>query len=153
MNAKLLSYMAEAMKNVTEVTNKVVDASDAQKHADGVKALGQNVDETYASIRRIIEEDESLSTKEKIEMLEKLAVDQQAERQNCEDSIKNNREHVAKVAGEVFLGLATGGLSYIPKIVNDHKKESVDKHNYELNEGYTKVDFIEDGLDKSEDAE
>ena len=122
MNFKIMESIISFAKGIGAMSNKLIDASDPEKYANGVKALGESVDETYAKMRELISQDESLSISEKIEKLDKLAQSQLAAQQACEKSIQENREHVAKIVAEVFAALATCGISFIPKALKKHKK-------------------------------
>ena len=122
MNIKIIEYILQAIKTIIEVCDKVVDASDPQKYAEGVHALNQNVEETYAKMRELILADERLTSEEKVEKLDKLAKSQQEALKACGDEIKNNRAHMAKIVTEVFAALATCGVSCIPKVIGGRKK-------------------------------
>ena len=58
---------------------------------------------------------------QKLDKLEKLANSQIAAKQSCDETLKGNREHVHKIVSEVFFGLTTCGISYIPKIIGSKK--------------------------------
>ena len=143
MNIKFIEYILQAIKNITEVCNKVVDSSDPKKYAEGVHALNQNVEDTYAKMRELIANDDSLSASEKVERLEKLANSQQAALKACGEEIKNNRAHVAKIVTEVFAALATCGVSCIPKVIGGRKKVLVGASDDVMIESDIPVDYIE----------
>ena len=153
MSLKIIEYILQAIKNITEVCNKVVDSSDPKKHAEGVHALNQNVDETYAKMRELIANDETLSASEKVEKLDKLALSQQAAIKACGEEIRNNRAHVAKIVTEVFAALATCGVSCIPKVIGGRKKVLVGASDDVLIESDIPVDFIEAGSGESVDKQ
>lgn len=123
MNIKIVECIVGFAKNIGAAGNKLIDAADPEKYVNGVRALGQSVDETYAKMRDLITEDESLSISEKLEKLDKLAQSQMAAQQACEKSIKENREHITKVIAEVFAALATCGILYLPKAIKKRKKD------------------------------
>ena len=122
MNIKVMEHIIGFAKNIGAAGNKLMDAADPEKYVAGVKALGQSVDETYAKMRDLITEDESLSISEKLERLDKLAQSQAAAQLACEKSIKENREHIARVIAEVFAALITCGIACIPKAIKKRKK-------------------------------
>ena len=117
----IVGLIVEAVKNIAALCNKLVDAADAKKYAEGVQKLNQSVDETYNKMRELILADDSLTTEEKLEKLEKLAQSQETARQTCEKAIQGNKEHIAKIATEIFAALTTCGISYLPKIVSGIK--------------------------------
>ena len=143
VNIKFIEYILKAVKNITEICNKVVDASDPKKYAEGVHALNQNVDETYAKMRELIANDETLSASEKVEKLDKLALSQQAAIKACGEEIKDNRAHIAKIVTEVFAALATCGVSYVPKMIDGCKKVVLRSSNDVIVESEIPVDYIE----------
>ena len=143
MNIKFIEYILKAVKNITEICNKVIDASDPQKYAEGVHALNQNVDETYARMRELISNDDTLSASEKVEKLDKLAKSQQAAIKACGEEIRDNRAHIAKIVTEVFAALATCGVSCIPRVINGNKNVVVSTANDVLIESDIPVDYIE----------
>lgn len=125
MNIKIIEYIAEIVKSIVAFCNKIADSSNPEKYTDGVNALGQNVDETYAKMRELIAQDDDLSTAEKVEKLERLAISQQAARQSCEKAIIENKEHTAKIIAEIFAALATCGIACIPKVFKGYKKATI----------------------------
>ena len=143
MNIKIIEYIIKVVKNVTELCNKIIDASDPEKFAEGVKLLDQGVEDTYAKMQELIMQDNTLSTEEKLEKLEKIAASQQSARKACEDAIKENREHVAKVVTEVFVALTTCGISCIPKVVQGCKKAWTDMPEIVMIESENPIDCIE----------
>ena len=114
--------VVKALDGVVSLCNKTADASNPEKYAQSVQTLNQNVDATYAEIRDVIANDETLSTDEKIEKLNELAKSQLKARQSCDEAIKGNRENVTKIVGEIFLAFSTCGLSYAPKLLAKTKK-------------------------------
>ncbi len=152
MNIKIIEYIVQAVKNISEICNKVVDASDPKKYAEGVNALNENVDETYAKMRELITQDDTLTATEKVEKLEKLAESQQAALRACKDDIKDNREHIAKIVTEVFAALATCGVSCIPKVIKGCKKACVAMPDDVLIESDIPIDYIEEAKSNNENA-
>ena len=123
----IIEGIVSAIKGLTNVCDKMVDGADAQKYASSVNTLDQNVDATYAQMRDLIAKNEKLTEEQKLEKLEKLAQNQMSSRKACQEAIKGNRESVSKMIGSFFLALATCGLSYIPKLVAELKKNNINK--------------------------
>ena len=140
MNIKIFEYIAQAIKNITSLCNKLVDAGDAEKYAQGVQSLNESVDETYAKMREVILNDNTLTSDQKLERLEKIANSQVSARQTCEEAIKGNRENISKIVGDVLLVAATCGLSkYIPAVRNGKAKKVK-----ELPKGEAEQKYIEE---------
>ena len=121
MGLPIIQYIVQIVKNITELGNKIIDSADNEKYAKAVNSLNKNVDETYEKMRELIEKDETLTIEQKLDKLEKLANSQIAAKQSCDETLKGNREHVHKIVSEVFFGLTTCGISYIPKIIGSKK--------------------------------
>ena len=120
-----LEVIKQAIKEITTLSGKVVEASDAEKYANSVQKLNSSVDKTYEKMREIILEDKNLSTDEKLERLDKIAKSQSEAMQTCDEAIKGNRENVSKIVGTVLLALATCGISCIPKLTKERKRKKV----------------------------
>lgn len=146
MGIKIVECIVQFVKNITSLCNKVVDASDPVKFAEGVNTLNRQIDDTYVKMRELIMNDGTMSSSEKLEKLEKLANSQKAAQYSCEEAIKENREHLAKIVAEVFAALATCGISCIPKVVKGHKKVCVVAPNDILIEGDIPVDCIDEEI-------
>lgn len=144
MNTKLFEYILQIVKNITDLCNKAADAADSENYAAAVNALDQPLNDTYAAMRRLIEQDETLSTSEKLEKLDELAQRQQKTQQMQEEAINGNREHIKDIALEIFAALATCGLSVIPKIFHKRKNASVTASSNDLLEVQTPTDQIEE---------
>lgn len=117
MNIKLIEKIAEAIKSVSELCQKTLDASDPEKLADGVETLHKGVSDTYDQMRQVIITSEKFTEDEKLERLAKLARQEEESKEKCVDVIKNNREHVASITLSITKGLLTCGIAYIPEIV------------------------------------
>ena len=115
MNVKFLDFLSQAVKNITELCNKLASASDPEKFASGVNALNLSLEQTFDEMRRLIREDTTLSAEEKLDRLERLAAKQEAAMASCGRAIIENREHSAKVIKEVFMTITTGGIFPIVK--------------------------------------
>ncbi len=140
MNIKIFEYIAQAIKNITSLCNKLVDAGDAEKYAQGVKSLNESVDDTYAKMREVILNDDTLTSDQKLERLEKIANSQLSARQTCEEAIKGNRENISKIVADVLLVAATCGLSKFISVVNNGKAKKVK----ELPESEAEQKYIEE---------
>ena len=126
MNPAIIKAAMEMIKSVSDMTKTVVEASDAEKYAQGVNELNKGVSDTYTEMRNIIVNDKNLSADEKLKKLDALAESEAKSKARCEEAIKGNREHVAKIVLEVFAGLLTCGISFAPAIVNKFK-QSIEK--------------------------
>ena len=123
MNVKFFDYIAEAIKHITSFCDKAMDEADGEHFTENVRRMSEHTEETYQLMRRLIEEDTTLSTDEKLKRLDKIAQSQERTRQNCAETIQGNREHIVKIVKEIFLALTTCGLSYAPKIIEQLKQE------------------------------
>lgn len=123
----IISNIVQAVKSLIGTCEKMVDGADTQKYASSVNTLDQNVDATYAQMRDLIVKNEKLTEEQKLEKLEKLAQNQMSSRKACQEAINGNRDSVSKMIGSFFLALATCGLSYIPKLVAELKKNNITK--------------------------
>lgn len=121
----IFEKIVDLLRGMTELAKKAVDQGDGEKFVKNVNELALNVDETYAHMREIIMSNDKLSVEEKLEKLEKLAEQQMAAKQKCEEAIKGNREHVAKITLDVVKGLLTCGVSFAPAIIKELKKTSL----------------------------
>jgi len=137
----IVSNIVQAVKSLLSTCEKMADGADAHKYATSVQSLNQDVDETYTQIRELIVKNDKYSDDQKIEKLEKLAQSQISARQSCQEAISGNREGVSKMIGSFFLALATCGLSYIPKLVTELKKNKINK---------VDIDKIQDSVIKQE---
>ena len=123
MNVKFFDYIAEAIKHITSFCDKAMDEADGEHFTENVRRMSEHTEETYQLMRRLIEEDTTLSTDEKLKRLKKIAQSQERTRQSCGESIIGNREHVMGIVKEIFWALTTCGLSYAPKIITMLKQE------------------------------
>ena len=122
MGLPIIQYIVQMVKSIADLGNKIIDSADNEKYTKAVNSLNKNVDETYEKMRELIEKDETLTIEQKLEKLEKLANSQIAAKQGCDEVLKGNREHIHKIVSEVFLGLTTCGISYVPKIIGSKKR-------------------------------
>ena len=126
MNVKFLEVIAKAGEGLVSIANKITDGADSEKFVKSVEELDKSVDSTYDKIEEMIMQDSTLSAEEKCDKLEKIAKSRLSAKQTCAETIKENRENVAKVVGEVFLALATCGISYVPKLIKANQHQQVD---------------------------
>ena len=117
MNIKLIEKIAEAIKSVSELCKKALDASDPEKLAGGVEALHKGVSDTYDQMRQVIITSEKFTEDEKLERLAKLAKQEEESKEKCVEAIKKNREQVASITLSIAKGLFTCGIAYVPEIV------------------------------------
>lgn len=117
MNLKIIQAALSALKSISDLSQKVIDAGDPEKYANSVQTLNQGVDDTYTQMREVIMKSEKFSEEEKLERLQDLAVREAEAKRMCGEAIKGNREHVSKVVLEVFKGFLTCGISFTPAIV------------------------------------
>jgi hypothetical protein len=134
MAVPIIKGIVEIVKNITILGNKIVDSADSEKYANDIYNLNKDVEETYVKMRELISNDDTLTTDQKLEKLEKLANSQQVAKKSCEEAIKGNREHISKIIGEIFLALTTCGISYIPKVLNSQNKHNTKKLNVSQND-------------------
>ena len=122
MNLGLMSKALELIKNISELCKKVVDASDGEKYAKSVNDLNDGVSNTYNEMRKIIAESNKFSDEEKIAKLSELALQEEESKRRCGEAIQGNRESIANIVMEVFKGLLTCGIYFMPAIINNLKK-------------------------------
>ena len=127
MNIKIAEYAVGAIKNIVSLSEKAIEAGSPETFANSIQKMTKSVDETYAQMRQMIMDDDTLDTDEKIKRLNEIAKSQQAAYERCEESIRGNRENAAKVAMEIFKGFLTCGISFLPAILSDVKKVFSDK--------------------------
>ena len=130
MSPTLIKTAIETLKSMTDLTSKVIDAGDPEKYAKSVEQLHSGVEESFDLMRKLVNEDQSLSTDEKLERLKKIAAEEQAAKEKCGAALEGHREKTAKIALDVLKGFLTCGISFTPAIVKSLKqslsgKESV----------------------------
>lgn len=124
MKIKIIEKAIELFKSVSDLCKQVLESSDPEKYATSVQKLNEGVSETYDVMRKIIEQSEQFSDEEKIQKLAELSKQEQLSKSNCAELIKGHREHTAQIAKDIFSGLLTCGLSYIPAIAKGIKSLS-----------------------------
>ena len=132
MSPALIKAAIDMVKSMTDLTAKVIDAGDPKKYAESVEKLHSGVDESYALMRSIVENDNSLSTDEKLEKLKQLAEEEQAAKDKCGEALEGHREKTSKIAIDVLQGFLTCGLSFTPAIIKSIKKALSSKEEPEL---------------------
>ena len=143
MNPAIMGKLVDLFKSVANLSEKVVEQSDPEKYAKSVNELSQGVDNTYDQMRKIIIESDKFTDAQKLKKLEKLAEQEMETKKKCDEAIKGNREHVAKIALELVKGFLTCGVSFAPSIVKEIK--SAGKNQKELIEVETPLLETENG--------
>lgn len=123
MNATIFGQFLSLFEKVTDVSQSVADAADADKYAKSIHLLNEDVEKTYAVMRELIEKDDTMSTEEKLERLTKLAELEEQSKKTCDEAIQGNREHVAKIVTQVVTALLTGGISLAPSLFRALKSQ------------------------------
>ncbi|MBR5279347.1 MAG: hypothetical protein IKU26_00055 [Clostridia bacterium] len=114
MDPQVLSVLFDKVANIC---NNVTSAGDAEKYASGVKTFNEDVNETYALMREIVCQDNTLTTDEKLERLKKIAEYQEQSKKRGGEAIQGNREGIADVVTNVFDALVTTGISVPSNLV------------------------------------
>lgn len=122
MGAVFVEAIVDAVKKLTDFCKDLVGLADAQKYASGVEALNQEVEKTFSMMREIIMNDNSLTSEQKIEKLNKLADRQEAAQKNREKAVEGNRDGVLKVVKEIVFALATCGVYCLHSSKHGKKK-------------------------------
>ena len=143
MNPAIIEKLIDLFKSVANLSEKVVEQSDPEKYAKSVNELSQGVDNTYDQMRKIIIESDKFTDAQKLKKLKKLAEQEMETKKKCDEAIKGNREHVAKIALELVKGFLTCGVSFAPSIVKEIK--SAGKNQKELIEVETPLLETENG--------
>ena len=116
-----LAAIMSAFNKVTDAASKILDQGDPQKFATAVDQLNTSTEESFEAMRKIISESDSLTEKEKLEELKKLA-DQEAETKlKYAESLGGHSERTAQIALNVVTGLLTAGLSFAPEVIRRMK--------------------------------
>lgn len=137
MSPGLIKAAIEMIKSMSDLSAKVIDAGDPEKYAKSVEQLHSGVEDSYALMRKIVENDKSLSTDEKLEKLKQLAAEEQEAKDKCGEALEGHREKTAKIALDILQGFLTCGLSFAPAIVKSIKKALEGKDDSELIEAET----------------
>lgn len=116
MNIKFIEKIADAVKSISELCQKAIDAGDPEKYARSVEKLNQGVSDTYDQMRQIIISSEKFTDEEKLERLTNLAKQELDSKEKCAEAIKGNREQVANIVISITKGLLTCGICYLPGI-------------------------------------
>ncbi len=149
MNIKIIEYAVAAIKNFTSLSEKVIDAGSPEKYANGIEKMSKSVDDTYAVMRDIVAQDNTLTTDEKLNRLNAVADSQQRAKEKCGEAIKGNRENVAKVTFEVVKGFLTCGVSFLPAIIKETKKTLGKKEDQEMiDELVAETGIVEENTEK-----
>lgn len=120
-----INVVVEILKPALDFTNNVVSKFDDEKYAKAVMTIyGQEPDyKELDELAELVKADPNTSMKDKRDFLFSIADKKCALRQK---EIENKRESAkivnkgfekkCKFVGKLFLGIATGGLSYIPDL-------------------------------------
>ena len=147
MNPKVIEKLADMIKSLSDLCQKVVEAGDSEKYANSVEKLNRGVNDTYEQMRQIIINSDKFTDDEKLERLEKLAKQEDESKKKCDEAIKGNREQVAKIVLEVTKGMLTCGAYYIPAIAKNFKHKECIEQDEEiqllLSDGQNVVEAVE----------
>ena len=121
MGAGIIKAAIEMVKSLSELSTKVIEAGDPEKYVESVEKLHNGVDESYAMMRNIVENDTKLSTEEKLEKLKEIAEGEQKAKEKCGEALDGHREKTAKIALDVLKGFLTCGLSFTPALIKNIK--------------------------------
>lgn len=132
MGAGIIKAAIEMVKSLSELSTKVIEAGDPEKYVESVEKLHNGVDESYAMMRNIVENDKKLSTEEKLEKLKEIAEGEQKAKEKCGEALDGHREKTAKIALDVLIGFLTCGLSFTPALIKNIKNALEGKDDPEL---------------------
>ena len=132
MGAGIIKAAIEMVKSLSELSTKVIEAGDPEKYVESVEKLHNGVDESYAMMRNIVENDTKLSTEEKLEKLKEIAEGEQKAKEKCGEALDGHREKTAKIALDVLKGFLTCGLSFTPALIKSIKNALEGKNDPEL---------------------
>ena len=121
--AAIVAAASAMLKNVSDLTGKAMEFADPEKHAKNIEKLHQGVDESYKYMREIVQNDESLSTDEKLKRLKEIAEQETETKKRFGDILDNHQEKSMKIAKDVFAGILTAGLSLTIEGIKDAVKE------------------------------
>lgn len=127
INMAIITKLLDCVKTIADLSKTVIESADSEKYAKSVETLNHGVDDTFAEMRAVIMNSTKFSEEEKLERLQELARSEQEAKQKCDEAIKGNRDHVAKIAKDVMMGLMTCGLSFVPEMVKKIKAEPAEK--------------------------
>ena len=122
--AVFLEGIVEAAKNIAAFCKELVGVADAEKYANGVQALGEDLENTFSMMKEVIMNDDTLTADEKLEKLEKIANRQERAQENRQKALDGNRNSVLKLLREITLALLTCGVSCLPVIFKDNDKDN-----------------------------
>ena len=152
MSPAIIQSAIEMVKSISDLTGKVLDAGDPEKLAVSVEKLHGGIAESYSMMRRIVENDEKLSTDEKIKKLEQLAKKEQEAKDDAVKLLEEHRERTAKIALDVLKGFLTCGLSFTPALIVNIKKALDGKEEFDSIEVETgeSPELIEEQMSENE---
>ena len=112
-----LAAIMGAFNKVTDAASKILDQGDPQKFAAAVDQLNTSTEESFNAMRTMITESTTLSEKEKIDELKKLAEQEANTKLQYAESLGGHSERTAQIALNVVTGLLTAGLSFAPELI------------------------------------
>jgi ATP-dependent DNA ligase len=121
MSPGIIKAIAEAVKSVADLGTNVVESADSEKYAKSLNEFHKGVEENYSLMRNLINNDESLSTDEKLKRLEDVAQKEADAKKNYGESIRKDREHVTETVMNVVGGFLTCGAYLAPSIIKNIK--------------------------------
>lgn len=112
-----LAAIMGAFNKVTDAASKILDQGDPQKFATAVDQLNESTEESFDTMRKIITESTSLTEKEKLRELKKLAEQEAKTKVQYAETLAGHSERTAQIALNVVTGLLTAGLSFAPELI------------------------------------
>ncbi len=123
-----LAAIMSAFNKVTDAASKILDQGDPQKFATAVDQLNTSTEESFTTMRKIITESSTLSDKEKVEELKKLAEQEASTKVQYAETLGGHSERTAQIALNVVTGLLTAGLSFAPELIKRVKLSVVERN-------------------------
>lgn len=112
-----LAAIMGAFNKVSDAASKILDQGDPQKFATAVDQLNESTEESFDAMRRLITESTTLSDKEKLKELKKLAEQEANTKVQYAETLAGHSERTAQIALNVVTGLLTAGLSFAPELI------------------------------------
>ena len=127
MAGALLSILIEAYNKSLGFADNVMSKFDDEKYARAVTEMYGRTPtyEEYDTAIELIKQDDSISTKEKIDLLAKVrnlreeSIDKDVERKKkAAETVDEGNRKKGDVAVKIAMGVMTGGVSLLPDAVN-----------------------------------
>ena len=128
-NPMFLSIGLELIKEIIGISQKIIEAGDSKKLAESVNEYNEGINKTFDLMRKIVEEDTSLSADEKLERLNRIAKEEAESKRKAAEDIITNRKAVTQISLSLIEGLLTCGISFTPKIIKGIKDAAKDDDN------------------------